>query len=206
MSPQEALKRLRSETGLTQVELAEMLKVGFTTLNRWENGHAFPNRANASRIIGIAEDMGASRECVEYLGSVLLPSRIRGQSARELGFPEVDRELLCQVVDGSPTGMVISDEETKTIVYVNRKAEEIAGKPLVEARNKHCWSYMLHRDGRCAGCCPERYPENGCHEGFFDHPNGKRYSARTKSLRWKGKKVYLAYLVEVSGGSEAEAG
>lgn len=37
-----AIKTLREELFLSQVEMAELLDVSFATVNRWENGHLQP--------------------------------------------------------------------------------------------------------------------------------------------------------------------
>ncbi len=38
----ERIKRLRGRLALTQVQLAELLGVAFTTVNRWENRQSRP--------------------------------------------------------------------------------------------------------------------------------------------------------------------
>ena len=42
MNFSKAIKALREELLLSQVELAELLDVSFATVNRWENGHHQP--------------------------------------------------------------------------------------------------------------------------------------------------------------------
>ena len=39
-----ALKKARDEAGLTQTELAKLLNVSFSSINRYENGHHAPTR------------------------------------------------------------------------------------------------------------------------------------------------------------------
>ena len=39
-----ALKKAREEVGLTQTELAKLLNVSFSSINRYENGHHTPTR------------------------------------------------------------------------------------------------------------------------------------------------------------------
>ena len=39
-----ALKKARDEAGLTQAELAKLLNVSFSSINRYENGHHAPTR------------------------------------------------------------------------------------------------------------------------------------------------------------------
>lgn len=42
MNFSKAIKALREELLLSQVEMAELLDVSFATVNRWENGHHQP--------------------------------------------------------------------------------------------------------------------------------------------------------------------
>ncbi len=39
-----ALKKARDEAGLTQTELAKLLNISFSSINRYENGHHAPTR------------------------------------------------------------------------------------------------------------------------------------------------------------------
>lgn len=194
MSPREALIRMRAELGMTQVELAEKLNIGFVTINRWENGKSFPSRAHASNIIRTAQDLGVSEDCIQYLNAVLLPPRMRGRPATELGFPALAQELLCQMVDGSPAGVVVIDEATKQVIYVNRKAEELTGKNYFAETDKHCWSYLRDCTKSCADCDPARYPLTGHCEWIVTTPRGLKLKYRTRSIIWLGKKVYTVYI------------
>ena len=40
----ESIKELRNKMLLTQEELAKKLDVSFASVNRWENGHVYPNK------------------------------------------------------------------------------------------------------------------------------------------------------------------
>ncbi len=51
----ETLKKLRTEKGLTQRDLAEQLYVTRTSVNRWENGSRLPD---AAMIVKLAETLG----------------------------------------------------------------------------------------------------------------------------------------------------
>lgn len=44
MDLSEIIKKVRLELGMSQEGLARELHVGFTSVNRWENGHAKPNQ------------------------------------------------------------------------------------------------------------------------------------------------------------------
>ncbi len=47
---QELLKKIRENADCSQVMMADELGVSFATINRWENGHAIPNRLAQERI------------------------------------------------------------------------------------------------------------------------------------------------------------
>ena len=51
----ETLKKIRTEKGLTQRELAERLYVTRTSVNRWENGTRLPD---AAMILKLSEALG----------------------------------------------------------------------------------------------------------------------------------------------------
>ncbi|MEH1944159.1 MAG: helix-turn-helix transcriptional regulator [Nostoc sp.] len=50
--------KLRTITGLTQEEFAASLGVTYSTVNRWENGHAKPSRLAMHRVEEMLEKIG----------------------------------------------------------------------------------------------------------------------------------------------------
>lgn len=50
------LLRIRAELNLSQTELAEMLGVSFTSVNRWENGKYLPTKVAKEKIKLICEE------------------------------------------------------------------------------------------------------------------------------------------------------
>lgn len=55
MSLPEEIKRIRQRSLLTQEEFADVLGVSFSTVNRWEGGHAKPNMAAMKSIKAFCE-------------------------------------------------------------------------------------------------------------------------------------------------------
>lgn len=47
---QKLIKQIRTYLNMNQTEFAEELNVTFATVNRWENGHAFPNKLAQSKM------------------------------------------------------------------------------------------------------------------------------------------------------------
>lgn len=56
-----AIKRLREEAGLSQVQLAEKVGVHFNTVGNWEDGTTEPK---ASQVLKLSEALGVSAEAV----------------------------------------------------------------------------------------------------------------------------------------------
>lgn len=50
------IKQIRSYLNMSQIEFAEQLNVTFATVNRWENGHAVPNKLAQSKMYDLCKD------------------------------------------------------------------------------------------------------------------------------------------------------
>ena len=59
-----AIRELRKRLGLTQEEFAHAVAVTFSTVNRWENGHAKPSKL-ARRAIEALSQSGRTKKPVE---------------------------------------------------------------------------------------------------------------------------------------------
>lgn len=55
MNFSKAIKALREELLLSQMEMAELLDVSFATVNRWENGHHQPTYKAKREIMCLCE-------------------------------------------------------------------------------------------------------------------------------------------------------
>lgn len=61
------IKNIRNELDLSQVHFAKIMHVHFSTVNRWENGHAQPNELAVAMMIVICERENVSKELVDSL-------------------------------------------------------------------------------------------------------------------------------------------
>lgn len=53
---QDLIKKIRLQVNMNQTEFAERLNVTFATVNRWENGHAFPNKLAQDKIYDLCKE------------------------------------------------------------------------------------------------------------------------------------------------------
>jgi len=54
----EIVKTVRKNLGMSQEELAHILKVSFSTINRWENGKTHPNKMAKSVFFDYCKERG----------------------------------------------------------------------------------------------------------------------------------------------------
>lgn len=208
---QEALKLLRLELGLTQEDLAKKLNRAYVTVSRWENGKGFPSRSNAKTILEVAQKGNASADCVAYLNEVLLPETKRTLTAKAYGFPDIDRDFLFQLADGSTNALYVIDAETYRLLYANRKAESLAVRYLSESgvctdkRNltdradKRCYHYFGNRNAPCEFCPLEKFRSDAFRDVTVTIPeSGRSLRVHAKATEMKGRPVYIIYLSDVT--------
>lgn len=53
---QKLIKQIRTYLNMSQTEFAEQLNVTFQTVNRWENGHALPNKLAQSKMFDLCKE------------------------------------------------------------------------------------------------------------------------------------------------------
>ena len=68
MELNEVVKKIRLDLGLSQEGLARELHVGFTTVNRWENGRTKPNRIAMHALVELCKDKNVDQGLIEVLG------------------------------------------------------------------------------------------------------------------------------------------
>ena len=69
MELSEVIKNVRLELCLSQEGLARELHVGFTAVNRWENGHTKPNQIARHALIELCKNKSVTLELIELLMS-----------------------------------------------------------------------------------------------------------------------------------------
>ena len=67
MELSEVIKKVRLELNLSQEGLARELHVGFTAVNRWENGHTKPNQIARHALIELCKSKNITPEMIELL-------------------------------------------------------------------------------------------------------------------------------------------
>lgn len=60
----EAIKKVRLDMGLSQEGLAREIHVGFTSVNRWENGHTKPSQIARHALIELCKENNIDFELI----------------------------------------------------------------------------------------------------------------------------------------------
>lgn len=69
MELSEILKLIRRELQITQEELVHAVHVSFSTVNRWENKKAVPNRMDRALLLDFCEKQAVKSDLIEALKS-----------------------------------------------------------------------------------------------------------------------------------------
>lgn len=121
MEFRDAVKHLRNELGLTQIELANALHVTTVTIGRWENGRNLPNRVVTAAMLSFAQEKGVSQECLEILqSSIANVAKERFNSSGDALF-SVEHSSLRQLIDDASFPIYVCDMETDELLYLNQK-------------------------------------------------------------------------------------
>ena len=67
MELNEVVKKILLDLGLSQEGLARELHVGFTSVNRWENGRTKPNRIARYALIELCKEKNIEQDLIEAL-------------------------------------------------------------------------------------------------------------------------------------------
>ena len=206
MEFRDAIKYLRGELGLTQLELASALHVNPVTVGRWESGKTLPPRSITASLMEFARARRASKPCLRLLEqSILAAAKLkRGQQGGALSA--VEHATLCELVGEASFPLYVCDMETDELLYLNRKAEELLGCSLDELSSRKCYQCLMHRDTPCDACHKRELREDRftCFDGVRLY-DGVAYRVQGKRLRWNGRDAHVRYILPADLASLAES-
>lgn len=183
-----ALKQLRKELNLKQNELAMLLHVNPTTVNRWEKGKMFPTYALRVMILNTAEEKGASNACIENLNDIFLGTSNSAETVNDLRRVELD--IINEIANESATGILVISEENSTVLYVNRKMAEISETPIEKIGDMK--GYELIKDKQELHCNCEK--ETRMSVDIMD----RSYEVHSRKIEWRGERAQIKYFTEVT--------
>jgi len=70
MKTSELIRKIRTESGLTQEEFAHAISSTMTTVNRWENDKSTPNRMAKALLIAFCENKKFDKELIEAIQKI----------------------------------------------------------------------------------------------------------------------------------------
>lgn len=81
---QSLLKDIRAGLELSQAELAERLNVSFATVNRWENGHAVPNKLAQTALYDLCKEKNVSVYDMTLKRIAMVAENVKRENGRML--------------------------------------------------------------------------------------------------------------------------
>ena len=203
MNTSRALKELRRELNIKQVDLAYALHVNVMTVNRWENGKNFPNRSTAMQLLDYAKKQGVSALCREALNDALFP-KMEEVGIDDLKYAQLDR--VNQLVNESTNAVFVCDTENYNLLYVNHRLCEITHQPAVRAVGKKCYQYIFNRDTPCENCHIKKMSGTDFFSTEYSSKiSDNHYMIRSKFTTWNGLPAHIAYITDITQHHKTKA-
>jgi putative transcriptional regulator len=76
----QSIRELRLRLGMTQEEFAHAVAVTFSTVNRWENGHAKPSKLARRAIEALARRGAPRRDALPTMGAPTIGDPVLAES------------------------------------------------------------------------------------------------------------------------------
>lgn len=115
------------------------------------------------------------------------------------------RELLGNVVENSGVAVIVSDDATRELLYVNREALRIHHKTDLHYEGKRCYEYLLGQDKPCDFC------RNRSGESFESHSreiyqedSDRYYMTQGRIVNWAGHQAHIEYLTDITETKKAQ--
>lgn len=206
MEFRDALKSFRSEIGITQTELAGILRVNTSTVARWESGKTFPNRSVFSTLLDYACSCPASSTCVHNLKNGIANVGKNKFEKMNDELYTVEHTSLSQLLEDASFPLYVCDMETDALLYLNKKASELTGVILSEHPGIKCYQCIMHRDAPCPFCHKdELVEENFIGFDAFRPQSNTFHRVQGKLIRWNGRNAQVRYIQDIGRTVKIEA-
>lgn len=205
--PKEAIRIFRKEACLTQKELAQELGFSCLSVKRWETGKTVPGTTAVDCLLALADKKDVSDQCKKHLVEALRTVRQNTLNVPNSDLYSVDRDSICQLVDGSHNAVFVCNMETDELLYANRKAQEYAGKKLPKGQQLTCYQYFHGRTEPCAQC-PKRQLNDQVTSDFhyISERTGRRYHIKGRKIIWNGQQAHAQYFFDETTVLERQGG
>lgn len=191
----EALKMMRKELSMTQVELAKTLGVYCASVSRWESGKNTPHTKTIEEIIKIAKSKGASPACINQLQKALSERQYENVRVSDSHLYPVERESICQLIDDASNVIIVADIETNELLYANHKAEEMFGHTFQPGSGLKCHEFTEKSPGICSACRKEHLGKDVFSERYMKHPtSGLVLHVQGRIISWNGRNAHVEYI------------
>lgn len=202
MEFRDAVKYLRTELSLTQMELANALHINFATVGRWENGKNLPTRAITAALLEFARARGVSDRCMEHLKQAAVnATKVRLSQRCDSLYP-VEHSTLSQLIDDASYPIYVCDIQTDEILYLNQKACEMVGDEG-SVVGKPCYTCLMHRSTPCAFCHKQDLLEDRFTSFDALRPfDGTTYKMQGKRILWNGRQAHVRFITQTDSGRQ----
>ncbi len=114
------------------------------------------------------------------------------------------QELLKSIVDDASVGVIVSDNNTYEILYINGTALTLFDKEPDSYEGKRCYQYLYGRQTPCPYCKKEKLnPTTSQIEGDYQYKN-RYFLTQGRLVKWAGRDAHIEYLSDITESKTAE--
>ena|GEM_PF-936794 len=107
------------------------------------------------------------------------------------------RDLLMNVTENANVAVVVSDEKTHELLYINQEIFSILHKKDRDYEGKLCYQYLLGRSAPCPFCKSFTIGNQEKKELYIEELN-RYYLTEGKLINWAGREAHVEYLTDIT--------
>ncbi|MDD2966003.1 MAG: PAS domain-containing protein [Desulfovibrionaceae bacterium] len=115
------------------------------------------------------------------------------------------RELLGNVVENSGVAIIVTDDNTRELLYANHEALSIYKKTDSHYEGQCCYKYLLGQDKPCDFCRNQRGEsfENQSRE-VYEPLSGRYFMTQGRIINWAGRNAHIEYLTDITEAKKTQ--
>ncbi|MDD3254209.1 MAG: PAS domain-containing protein [Lachnospiraceae bacterium] len=115
------------------------------------------------------------------------------------------RELMIEIADNSDAAIVVTDNKTKELLYLNKTVAQALCTETNDYSGKVCHEFLLGTDQSCAFCAQllEKAREGGQTE-LYSERLGKHFQVEGHIVPWAGREARIEYLHDITASKTAQ--
>ncbi|MDD3336106.1 MAG: PAS domain-containing protein [Eubacteriales bacterium] len=115
------------------------------------------------------------------------------------------RELMTEITDNSGAAIVVTDNKTNELLYLNKTVSQALCTDTKDYSGKVCYEFLLGADKPCAFCAGLlACAKAGGQMEIYSDRTGKSFQVEGHIVTWAGREARIEYLMDVTASKTAQ--